>query len=57
MEADPAFSLDIAGVAGDVPPGAEGVVEVALLVVNTAASGELGKIPRSSVHSMHVCNF
>ncbi|VVA92815.1 unnamed protein product [Arabis nemorensis] len=48
-EADPAFSSDVAGVAGDFPAGAPTVGEVALLV-NTAASGELGDIPRSSVH-------
>lgn len=49
MEADPPFSADVAGVAGDFPAGASGVIVVALLV-NTAASGELGEIPRSSVH-------
>ena len=53
IEADPPFSLDVAGVAGDFPAGASGVIVVALLV-NTAASGELGEIPRSSVHS---CTF
>lgn len=51
MEADPPFSLDVAGVAGDVPPGAAGVVVEVALLVNMAASGELGEIPRSSVHS------
>lgn len=51
MEADPPFSLDVAGVAGDVPPGATGVVVVVALLVNMAASGELGEIPRSSVHA------
>lgn len=52
-EADPPFSLEVAGVAGDVPPGAAGVVVEVELLVNTAASGELGEIPRSSVHSFN----
>lgn len=49
-EADPPFSVEVAGAAGDFPDGAAVVDDVALLV-NTAASGELGDIPRSSVHS------
>jgi len=43
--------VDVAGVAGDFPAGATGVVVA--LFVNTAASGELGEIPRSSVHLSH----
>lgn len=49
MEADPAFSVAVPGVAGDFPDGAPGAAGDVALLVNTAASGELGEIPRSSV--------
>lgn len=51
MEGDPPVPIDVVGVAGDFPAGAAGVVVDVALLVNTAASGELGEIPRNSVHS------
>lgn len=51
IDGDPPVPVDVVGVAGDFPAGATGVVVDVALFVNTAASGELGEIPRSSVHS------
>lgn len=50
MEADPPLSEDVAGVAGDFPAGAVGVVVDEALLVKMDASGEVGEIPRSSVN-------